>query len=43
MRRGGLAVTLVACLYSFGVPTRAEAQSRGVYPLGIPRLARTSM
>lgn len=30
-----LAATLVACLCSVGVPARADAQSRGVYPLGM--------
>jgi hypothetical protein len=35
MRCSGLAAALVACLCSIGVPACAEAQSRGVYPLGM--------
>ncbi len=35
MRCSGLAAALVVCLCSVGVPARAEAQSRGVYPLGM--------
>ena len=35
MWRPGLAAALVACLCSIGVPARAEAQNRGVYPLGM--------
>src|SRR5215204_3317348 len=35
MRRSGPAAMLVGCLCSVGVPARAEAQSRGVYPLGM--------
>lgn len=35
MRCSGPAAALVACLCSVGVPARAEAQSRGVYPLGM--------
>src|SRR4051794_18005177 len=35
MRRSGLAAALAACLCSVGIPARADAQSRGVYPLGM--------
>lgn len=35
MRCSGLAAALVACLCSVGIPARVEAQSRGVYPLGM--------
>ena len=35
MRRFRLAATLVAFLCGAGMPARAEAQSRGVYPLGM--------
>src|SRR3982751_516471 len=35
MWRPGLAAALVACLCSMGIPARAEAQNRGVYPLGM--------
>jgi len=35
MRGSALAATLVACLCSVGIPARADAQSRGVYPLGM--------
>jgi hypothetical protein len=35
MRGSGLVATLVACLCSVGLPARADAQSRGVYPLGM--------
>ena len=35
LRRCGLSVTLLSCLCSVGLPARADAQSRGVYPLGM--------
>jgi hypothetical protein len=35
MRGSAFAATLVACLCSAGIPARADAQSRGVYPLGM--------
>jgi hypothetical protein len=35
MRRSGLAAALVASLCGVGMPARAAAQSRGVYPLGM--------
>jgi hypothetical protein len=39
MRRSGPAAALAACLWCVGLPAPADAQSRGVYPLGMTATA----